>query len=334
MVHNAKGLPLRSALTFYNFFLTIVQLYTVVTTVHRSHNHNRSHPGMHDEGVAERLAERLRVPAARRPAFLEIVAAQGERGAKHWEAYLSKVRSHTEVAARIDELADSLGIEKDSRAWEKLVFCGRYSAKAGTALDDALQSAADGIRRAASTSAGAQAALGGPIRFKVVAGRFGDEHLRCREHAFPYKPSVSARHGSAVLHALATEAISGLFVPGQLLGYVAVQTEGYIDDVSVFPEFQGHGVASACLAAAGAIEAASGRRNPTLSLDVRAANVPAIRLYKSLGFRFGTIQHVSHHRILHRIPTRASSLSSRLSLALFGSRPFSAAWLFGLGWRI
>ena len=55
-----------------------------------------------------------------------------------------------------------------------------------------------------------------------------------------------------------------------------MQGGGYVDDLAVFPAFQGQGVGRALLAAAGAVEART-QRGASLSLDVRAANVPAIK---------------------------------------------------------
>ena len=69
--------------------------------------------------------------------------------------------------------------------------------------------------------------------------------------------------------------------------YVAVQTGGYIDDIATWPQFHGQGSASGLLAAAAALELDA--RRTTLTLDVRAANVPAIKLYRALGFDFGPL---------------------------------------------
>merc|ERR1712060_889691 len=73
-------------------------------------------------------------------------------------------------------------------------------------------------------------------------------------------------------------------------GYVAMQGGGYVDDISVEPLFQGHGVATALLAGAAAVEL-KGRGSGSLCLDVRAANIPAIKLYQQLGFQMGALQH-------------------------------------------
>ena len=57
--------------------------------------------------------------------------------------------------------------------------------------------------------------------------------------------------------------------------------------IAVFPVFHGNGVATALLAAAATLELQGRKTGATLSLDVRAANVPAIKLYERLGFAFG-----------------------------------------------
>ena len=155
------------------------------------------------------LADRLSVPPERRAAFAEVVDAVGELGAKNWHAYLSKVRSYSEVASRIDELGLAKGASPSAR--ERLIFCGRYSAKVGTPLDDALHAAADGI--AAALRRG-----NGKIEIAVKRGRFSNEHLQCRAEAFPYRPSVAASKGAAVLEARAAN--------DGLLGYVAMQGGG------------------------------------------------------------------------------------------------------------
>ena len=62
-----------------------------------------------------------------------------------------------------------------------------------------------------------------------------------------------------------------------------------VDDIAVFPKVHGQGVATALLAGAAAIECQGGkRRGAKLCLDVRAANIPAIKLYQRLGFQFGS----------------------------------------------
>ena len=227
----------------------------------------------------EALAASLSVPPDMMDGFAEVYACQGARGAKNYKALLQKVRSNSEVLKAIEAMASELP-PLDDKAKERLVFCGRYAAKAGTPLDQSLRNAAADVAAAAATKA---ACTEGKIQFAVKAAKFGDEHLACRKAAFPYSPSVSASHGSPVLEARASTAVSGAVAAGELLGYVAMEGGGYVDDIGVFPKFHGQGVASGLLAAC----AKTG--GPTLSLDVRAANVPAIKLYTHLGFQFGEL---------------------------------------------
>jgi len=242
--------------------------------------------------AAAKCAEKLKVPPERLAAFTEVYEAQGERGAPRWEDFLRKVRSSAEVEARIAQRPELLApfegqdAHVAERARQRLIFCGRYSAKVGTPLDKALEVAAAGLAAAAVTAAKA----GGPgqLRMALRQGVFGDEHLTCRGNAFPYRPSVSASHGSPVIEARAVEDTPAA-QKGTMLGYVAMQGGGYVDDIAVEPAYHGQGVARALLAGAAAAELKQGRRS--LSLDVRAANLPAVALYQDLGFAFGGLEH-------------------------------------------
>eukprot|EP00933_Yihiella_yeosuensis_P076255 TRINITY_DN85939_c0_g1_i1.p1 TRINITY_DN85939_c0_g1~~TRINITY_DN85939_c0_g1_i1.p1 ORF type:complete len:273 (+),score=41.76 TRINITY_DN85939_c0_g1_i1:88-906(+) len=237
--------------------------------------------------MAEELASKLGIPATKLAAFKEVYEAQGPHNARRWEEYLKKVRSSSEVEHRISErpeLLSSLRLNENQlvKAKERLIFCGRYSAKVGTALDPALDDAVAGIQSALQT---ASVVEGGKIAFAVIHARCGDEHIACRADAFPYRPSVSCSHGAPVIEARARETTAAA-KSGQLLGYVAMQGN-YVDTIEVFNAFTGQGIATALLAAAAHVEVAKGGNE--LCLDVRAANVPAISMYKSLGFRFGSI---------------------------------------------
>ena len=232
--------------------------------------------------MAEAEAQKLGVPPDRLAAFAEVYAALGRRGAQSWQSLLDKVRSSAEVeaaiAARSDELFADAPDERARAKWfERLVFCGRYSAKVGTPLDAALNAGAAQLRAAVAS----RATLG-EVKMAIAPATFGDEHLQCRTNAYPYRPSCSASHGDSVVEARATHPAE---VAGRLLGYVAMQGS-YVDDIAVEPEVQGQKVASALLA--GAATAVGGG---SVSLDVRAANAPAIRLYESLGFQFGDLEH-------------------------------------------
>lgn len=68
---------------------------------------------------------------------------------------------------------------------------------------------------------------------------------------------------------------------GETAGYIGVQIfsgEGYVTNVAVLPEYRRQGVATAL------INAALENDMEFLTLEVRESNVPAIELYKSLGF--------------------------------------------------
>lgn len=67
-----------------------------------------------------------------------------------------------------------------------------------------------------------------------------------------------------------------------LLGYGGMHLvlgEGYIDNIAVFPQYRGRGVAS------GIINALAERAEVFLTLEVRESNLPARRLYASLHFQ-------------------------------------------------
>lgn len=84
----------------------------------------------------------------------------------------------------------------------------------------------------------------------------------------------------------------------ELVGYAGLEyvlDEGYITDVAVFPEFRRRGVARALLE-----ELARRGRTMGLSfltLEVRAANAPAIALYRGTGYR-----EVGRRRDFYRAP--------------------------------
>ena len=72
---------------------------------------------------------------------------------------------------------------------------------------------------------------------------------------------------------------------GTVAGYIGVQEicgEGYVTNVAVLPQYRRRGVGRALLLAA--LDGAGARNCAFLSLEVRVSNLPAIRLYESLGF--------------------------------------------------
>jgi len=237
----------------------------------------------------EKLAEALKVPQELQLAFFELYETQGEANARRWKSKkLDRVRSAAEVNQCIDALPDLLDFipEDDERsrahACDRLLFCGRYSAKEGTPLDDALEAASQGLRLAAETS---RIVGAGKLGAVIRKGTFGDEHLACRGRGFPYRPSVAASHGSPIIEARAADETPAAR-KGTLLGYVAVQGD-YIDDLAVEPPYMGQGIAAALLVAVAELSLTTGRGRGRLSLDVRAANTPAVALYRKLGFEFG-----------------------------------------------
>ena len=71
----------------------------------------------------------------------------------------------------------------------------------------------------------------------------------------------------------------------EVLGYGGMHTvlgESYVDNIAVFPEFRGHGVGRTLMAAL--IEKARENGGVFITLEVRTSNLPAIAMYRSLGF--------------------------------------------------
>mmetsp|Transcript_331 Transcript_331/g.707 ORF Transcript_331/g.707 Transcript_331/m.707 type:complete len:280 (-) Transcript_331:57-896(-) len=202
---------------------------------------------------------------------------------------LGKVCSTYEVSKRIGERQDLLSFLGEApdesevkHCHERLLFCGRYSGKTDKSLDEALEMAAAGLKAAHETAA----AAGGRCRVEMTVRRgiFGAEHAQCRSLAFQYTPACSAGPGDSVWEARGKE--------GNLLGYLNLEGGGYIDDVSVHPAYQGQHVATALFAAADE-EVCNGNLSDSLSLDVRAANSPALCFYEYLGFAFGPLRFPS-----------------------------------------
>lgn len=79
------------------------------------------------------------------------------------------------------------------------------------------------------------------------------------------------------------------FADGKVAGYMGVQIfsgEGYVTNVATLPEFRRQGVAKAL------IERVLQNEMDFLTLEVRAGNAPAIKLYEKLGFeRVGERPH-------------------------------------------
>ena len=104
----------------------------------------------------------------------------------------------------------------------------------------------------------------------------------------PSGAGVGSSSGAAV--ASGAGVISGAGVASavaedEVLGYGGMHTvlgESYVDNIAVFPEFRGHGVGRTLMAAL--IEKARENGGVFITLEVRASNLPAIAMYRSLGF--------------------------------------------------
>lgn len=231
---------------------------------------------------AARVAEILRVPPNRLPAFRELYEALAEANSgraparsklQKYEEILSGARSQAEVLefaqghdAELGTLCAAAGVRREL-VTQRLIFVAVYGERLG--LEDALRV----VREELQARADALQTHRPP--FTVRHGRFDDRHEVIRRASYPYRPACSAQHGDETLDCLSAE--------GTLVGYLAVEEGNYLDDIAVVPSLHGVGVAKAlvCVAAREAVD--HGQR--ALSLDVRACNLPARGLYKSLGFK-------------------------------------------------
>ena len=71
-------------------------------------------------------------------------------------------------------------------------------------------------------------------------------------------------------------------VDGRAVGYMGLQIfsgEGYVTNIGVLPEYRRQGIAKAL------IEEAMKNEMEFITLEVRKSNAPAIKLYKSMGFK-------------------------------------------------
>jgi ribosomal-protein-alanine N-acetyltransferase len=93
---------------------------------------------------------------------------------------------------------------------------------------------------------------------------------------------------------------------GGVVGYAGLHVvldEGYIDNIAVEPDARRHGVASALLDIYCRFAAAN---LAFLTLEVRAANLPAIALYEKYGF-----QQVAVRRNYYQHPTENAVIMTR-----------------------
>jgi len=234
------------------------------------------------------LAADFGVPPEKLPAFREVCEATGNRGASHWEELLGKVRSTFEVEQRISGRPELLSAVDGSdertvgRAKEQLKYWGRYSAKVGTTLDEALDLAAEGI------ATGLSIAAAGKLRLRISMAIADDEHLNCQGQAFPYRFNPMVAHGRQVIEARPAEDF-GVVAAGTLLGYISLDSFGYIGEIAVIPQYQGRGVATALVVAAASAVTANGGQ--IMCVDIRSGNQPAINMFKALGFKLSSLEH-------------------------------------------
>ncbi len=102
------------------------------------------------------------------------------------------------------------------------------------------------------------------------------------------KRCFSVPWSEASLYETVSEKTSSFFVAddnGELAGYIGayfVLDEGYITNIAVLPEYRRRGIAEKLIRSL--IAEAEAREASFLTLEVRAGNAPAIKLYEKLGF--------------------------------------------------
>ncbi len=102
------------------------------------------------------------------------------------------------------------------------------------------------------------------------------------------KRCFSVPWSETALRETVSESTSSFFVAedsGELIGYIgaySVIDEGYITNIAVLPEHRRRGIAKRLLESL--ITEAKEKEMSFLTLEVRAGNMPAIRLYEKLGF--------------------------------------------------
>mmetsp|Transcript_80291 Transcript_80291/g.236152 ORF Transcript_80291/g.236152 Transcript_80291/m.236152 type:complete len:295 (-) Transcript_80291:135-1019(-) len=240
--------------------------------------------------AAAEEAEALGVPAEMRAAFAELAAALAEafpgkpvarRRLADWCEDFREARALTTVhsfkaahaqalveAARALALASGAKEELVLRSLEqRLTFVAVYATS--LSLEDALAQVTNESRLRLQ-----QLQAEAPGGFRLVPGVFEERHMQLRLRAYPYHPACCSRHGETVLECRCAGS-------DELVGFMALH-DGYADDLSLDPRCQGRGLAKALVGGAAVQLARAGRK--FISLDVRACNLPAIELYKSLGF--------------------------------------------------
>jgi len=110
--------------------------------------------------------------------------------------------------------------------------------------------------------------------FSLQLGSFSDAHVAIRTAAFPYRPASTTQQGDTTIDCYANGNL--------LVGYISFTSSGYIDNLAVLPAWQGRGIATRLIGEVARHLSAHGVQY--LYLHVRAANYPAINIYKKLGF--------------------------------------------------
>jgi ribosomal-protein-alanine N-acetyltransferase len=91
---------------------------------------------------------------------------------------------------------------------------------------------------------------------------------------------------------------------GKTMGYIGLQIfsgEGYITNVATLPEYRKKGIATAL------IRRAMENEMDFISLEVRESNLPAIRLYSSLGF-----ENMGKRPRFYRLPDEDAIIMTKL----------------------
>ncbi|CAE8657884.1 unnamed protein product [Polarella glacialis] len=242
---------------------------------------------MPSDAAAAAAATALAVPSewldAFEEFFLELSEAAGSVPSQSqlasWQSTLrsaravATVRAHLAVhAADIAAALGPLATFCQRRAVEqRFIFMGVYGSE--MSLPDALTQLLEEVRKQSENFD--QLQLKEP-RFLLRLGTFDDRrHGSLRSSAYPYSPACSSGPGDAVVECLQASTL-------ELAGYLALNG-AYADDCSVHPGFQGRGIAKALVCSSAALLAK--QRHTHMSLDVRACNLPAFGLYKSLSFK-------------------------------------------------
>jgi ribosomal protein S18 acetylase RimI-like enzyme len=239
-----------------------------------------------NDSVAMQIAQRLGVPPSMRLAFIELFVARMAKLSSiptdvdlaDWRSTLAETRALVTVQqfiaqhqAAIDSACQKTGMKRYT-AEQRFVAMGVYGkGEDGIALP--LTACLDELCKLHPPTYGHAA------RPKILPGVFDERHENLRQRAYPYHPACEATTGWDTLDLVGPD--------GVLLGFLALEDGDYVDDLTVDPQWQGCGMAKALVtgAAMQMQKSPDYRAGSRLSLDVRRRNLPALELYKHLGFR-------------------------------------------------